>query len=100
MCSILVSGIIDITAIVCSVLKFLKCHVYTWETLFLYFKRKHIRHFDTGIVPFEIGFASRGRFTGTSSGGLFRLSSLRFFLGDIVNLDNEAMEIEKKKVSY
>ena len=47
-CSIPVSGIIDgNTAIVCSVLKFLKCHVYTWETLFLYFKRKHIRHFDT-----------------------------------------------------
>ena len=47
-CSIPVLGIIDgNTAIVCSVLKFLKCHVYTWETLFLYFKRKHIRHFDT-----------------------------------------------------
>ncbi len=47
-CSIPVSGIIDgNTAIVCSVLKFLKCHVYTWETLFLYFKCKYICHFDT-----------------------------------------------------
>jgi hypothetical protein len=47
-CSIPVSGIIDgNTVIVCSVLKFLKCHVYTWETLFQYFKCKHIRHFDT-----------------------------------------------------
>jgi hypothetical protein len=47
-CSIPVLGIIDgNTAIVCSVLKFLKCHVNTWETLFLHLKCKHIRHFDT-----------------------------------------------------
>jgi hypothetical protein len=47
-CLIPVLGIVDgNTAIDLSILKFLKCHVYTWKTLFLYFKRKHIRNFDT-----------------------------------------------------
>ena len=54
MCSIPVLGIVDgNAAIVCSVLRFLKCHVYTWETLFLYFKCKHIRHFDNAHSAHE-----------------------------------------------
>ena len=29
------------------ILKFLRCHVYTWETLYLHYFRKTLRHFDT-----------------------------------------------------
>jgi len=29
------------------ILKFLRCHVYPWESLYLHYERKRIRHFDT-----------------------------------------------------
>ncbi len=29
------------------ILKFLQCHVYPWETLYVHFSRKNLRHFDT-----------------------------------------------------
>ena len=29
------------------ILKFLQCHVFTWETLYLHYFRKTLRHFDT-----------------------------------------------------
>jgi hypothetical protein len=29
------------------ILKFLRCHVYTWESLYLHYEHKTIRHFDT-----------------------------------------------------
>jgi hypothetical protein len=47
-CSLPVLGIIDgHSFMVRSILKFLNGHVYTWETLFQFFRRKQIRHFDT-----------------------------------------------------
>ncbi len=35
------------TFIIVRILKFLRCHVYTWETLYRHYERKTIRHFDT-----------------------------------------------------
>jgi hypothetical protein len=35
------------TIIVRTILKFLNCHVYTWETLFQFFRQKHLQNFDT-----------------------------------------------------
>ena len=35
------------TWIIGRILKFLRCHVYTWETLYLHYERKQIRHYDT-----------------------------------------------------
>ena len=35
------------TFLIGRILKFLWCHVYTWESLYLHYERKTIRHFDT-----------------------------------------------------
>jgi hypothetical protein len=35
------------TFLIGRILKFLRCHVYTWESLYLHYERKTIRHFDT-----------------------------------------------------
>ncbi len=47
-CSLPVLGIVDGNAfMIRSILKFLNGHVYTRETLYQFFRRKNIRHFDT-----------------------------------------------------
>jgi hypothetical protein len=35
------------TFLIGKILKFLRCHVYIWESLYLHYERKTIRHFDT-----------------------------------------------------
>lgn len=47
-CSEAVLEVVDGNSIIIvKILKFLRLHVYTWETLYLHYARKNVRHFDT-----------------------------------------------------
>jgi hypothetical protein len=47
-CSQAVLEVVDGNSIIIvKILKFLRLHVYTWETLYLHYARKSVRHFDT-----------------------------------------------------
>jgi hypothetical protein len=47
-CSQAVLEVVDGNSIIIvKILKFLRLHVYTWETLYLHYARKNVRHFDT-----------------------------------------------------